>query len=116
MVLGTTRRADGDSLPVRHASHQERFRILQWLRGVAVALVLLGTQLVPGSLPPYPRVLVVVTLGATVLAVAAGIGVGTRTVTARCVVVSNETQPPSSPSKAPCCANGRSKRATKKTG
>jgi diguanylate cyclase (GGDEF)-like protein len=71
MVFGGLRREARASLPVRRASDHERLRMMQWIRGVAVALVLLAVQTVPGTLQPRPRTLVPLTLGFTSLAVLA---------------------------------------------
>lgn len=78
MAWGGSRRQAGASLPVRHASDHERLRMMQWIRGVAVALVLLAVQAAPGTLQPKPAALVPLTLGFTALAVLAGVVVASR--------------------------------------
>jgi two-component system cell cycle response regulator len=62
MVLGRRGEAQS-SLPVRRVSDADRFRILQWIRTSAAALVLLTVQVAPRSLAPHPHALLPLTVG-----------------------------------------------------
>ncbi len=80
MALVSTRREARGSLPVRRATVQDRFRVMQWIRAVAVGLVLVAVAAVPDALQPHPDALVPLTLAFTLLALLAGGAVGLRPV------------------------------------
>jgi len=64
---------EGASLPVRRVSVAERFRIMQWIRLVAAALVLLLALGADRLVQPHPRELVLLTCGVIVVAVLNGL-------------------------------------------
>jgi diguanylate cyclase (GGDEF)-like protein len=64
---------EGSSLPVRPVSVRERFRIMQWIRVVAAALVLLLVVSADRLMQPYPEQLAVLTLGLVCVAAINGL-------------------------------------------